>query len=299
MITTPDKKNLLINTDNYKLFYREYTSLEEFLKLIITMPINRFVFHKIQSDAYYEYFHYFQTFKEAWDACYYGWDYEFETFKEKIANLETQIINDYTKSKELKISGYYPNVPAFLKNNPRNMINTAYQVKPVKTIIINFSLSYPETETKDAIINRGVCLICLIKELEKTYNVKLNIFAVTYTSDYRNEMIYTVITVKKERELLNLKKLYFPLVNPDFLRRLLFRNTECHSVINPAWESSYGLVYFPTEEDKCLNKNSIYISFPSDMGIVGENLKEDYQSFLKYIESNMNTSYTLKHKKIF
>lgn len=65
----------------------------------------------------------------------------------------------------------------------------------------------------------------------------------------------------------------------------------------PCLGKSYGLVYFPTEEDKCLNKNSIYISFPSDMGIGGENLKEDYQSFLKYIESNINTSYTLKHKK--
>lgn len=40
-------------------------------------------------------------------------------------------------------------------------------------------------------------------------------------------------------------------------------------------------------------------STPRVMCKVGENLKEDYQSFLKYIESNMDTSYTLKHKKIF
>ena len=293
----PNKKQLLVNPEDYKLFFREYSSLDEFLKLIITMPINHDIFNDLSSVKYVEKFNYFNTFEEAWNACYYGWNHKFEDFKEKIARVETQIISDLSKTKQLNISGYYPKVPLFLKNNPRNMINTDFQIKSTRTIVINFNAGISSFESQDAIINRGVCLISLIKHLEKKYNVVLNLLDIGFEYELpKNEMIYTIINLKKETEKINIKKLYFPLVNPDFLRRLCFRNRECTFGINKSWVYTYGYPYIPSIQE---NKNSILVSTPAEMNITGENLKEDYYSFMRYIERQMTNDENniLRHTK--
>lgn len=281
----PNKKQLLVNSEDYKLFFREYSSLDEFLKLIITMPINHDIFNDLLSIKYVEKFNYFKTFEEAWNACYYGWNHKYEDFKERIARVETQIISDLSKTKQLNISGYYPNVPLFLKNNPRNMINMHSQMKSIKTVVINFNISISCFDSPDAIINRGVCLISLIKNLEKRYNVVLNLLDINFEYELpKNEMVYTIINLKKETEKINIKKLYFPLVNPDFFRRLCFRNKECIFGINKSWAYTYGYPYIPSIQE---NNNSILVSTPAEMNITGENLKEDYYSFMRYIERQM------------
>ena len=127
-----------------------------------------------------------------------------------------------------------------------------------------------------------MCIINLINELEKQYNVVFNLFE---CATELNEMIYICINLKKEHEKINVKRLYFPLVNPDFLRRLILRSKECCFDISYEWNPGYGTPYIPSEADEEYLNKTIYISTPNEMGIYGYDLKSDYENFINYISN--------------
>lgn len=284
---------IVINTEGYKLHYWQFNDLVAFLKATVSLPINHEVFYKLASNGVKPDFYYFKTFKEAWNNCYFGWDKEFENFKDAIKHVETQTILDISKKDTYAVYGFRPNVPRCLNNNPRNMLTTKSDNKFKRTVVINCNTAYSWYESKQAIFNRGVCIINLIKQLEINNNVVLNLFECVEKDD---EMIYTTINLKKENERINLKQVYFPLVNPDFLRRLIFRIIECTFDIEKSWFDGYGSPYIPTERDKDYLNNSIYISTPEKMNITGRNLKNDYQNFLNYITSQDYYKKNIEHE---
>lgn len=272
----------IFDTTGYKLFYQQYNSLEDFLRAIIQMPINYQVFESPSSKRYMPDFHYLKSFEEAWNKCYYGDNENYENFKMKFDYLK-KIYNDtQTLKKENNIYGFCPNIPKYLYGNPKNMINNHYISSPKPSIIVTINLSYNHNTNHSQIINRGILTLILIDNLEKNYNIKFNLIA---CSTIENEMIYIEILLKNETAKLNLKKMYFPLVNPDFLRRLLFRSIETVFGISKSWEDTYGTSYYPSEYDKKYLENTIYISTPKKMGIEGRNLKEDYNNFMNYLNS--------------
>lgn len=279
------KSKIVVNTNGYNLFYQEYSDLEDFLKKIISLPINKDVFYKLGSEevAVPE-FNSCRSFEEAWNLCYYGWNQDYDTFCQKINFLQYEYAKVEIPIKDFKVYGFYPNIPRFLHNKPTNMICKQKNTINKQTIIINFNVAYSSYQNHSAIVNRGVCIINLINELEKQYNVVFNLFE---CATELNEMIYICINLKKEHEKINVKRLYFPLVNPDFLRRLILRSKECCFDISYEWNPGYGTPYIPSEADEEYLNKTIYISTPNEMGIDGYDLKSDYENFINYI-SNQN-----------
>ena len=278
-----NKSKIVVNTNEYNLFYQEYADLEDFLKKIISLPVNREVFISLSSEERgISEFHSCRSFEEAWNLCYYGWNQGYDTFCQKINFLQCEYDKVETPIKNFKVYGFYPNIPRFLHNKPTNMICKQNNTINKQTIVINFNTGYSAYQNHSAIINRGVCVINLINQLEKQYNVVFNLFDCSTEMD---EMIYTCINLKKEYEKINTKRLYFPLVNSDFLRRLLFRSKECCFGIDYCWCAGYGYPYIPSEKDKEYLNKSIYISTPNEMGIEGYDLKNDYENFINFISN--------------
>lgn len=65
-------------------------------------------------------------------------------------------------------------------------------------------------------------------------------------SELNQEFQIMDIKVKDSGESLNMYKLAYPLINPSFLRRHIFRVTECLPFKSKAWVRSYGLVPAPS-----------------------------------------------------
>ena len=277
------KSKIVVNTNGYNLFYQEYSDLEDFLKKIISLPINKEVFYKLASEKVaVPGFNSCHSFEEAWNLCYYGWNQDYDTFCQKINFLQYEYAKIEIPIKDFKVYGFYPNIPRFLHNKPTNMICKQKNTINKQTIIINFNVAYSSYQNHSAIVNRGVCIINLINELEKQYNVVFNLFE---CATELNEMIYICINLKKEHEKVNVKRLYFPLVNPDFLRRLILRSKECCFDISYEWNPGYGTPYIPSEADEEYLNKTIYISTPNEMGIYGYDLKSDYENFINYISN--------------
>lgn len=290
---------IVVNTYGYKLFYQEYSDLEDFLKKIISLPINRSVFGKLASEKKgRSMYHSCDSFEEAWNLCYYGWNQDYDTFCQKIDFLQCKYDEIETAVKNFRVYGFYPNIPRFLHNKPTNMVYKQNDTVNKQTIFINFNASYSAYQSQASITNRGICVINLINQLEKQYNVVFNLFECATET---NEMIYICINLKKEYEKINTKRLYFPLVNPDFLRRLILRSEECCFGINYAWCIGYGTPYIPSEVDQEYLNKTIYISTPNEMGIKGDDLKTDYENFINYISSQNYFQETVleKRKKMY
>lgn len=267
-------------------FICKYESLDDFLNALITKPINKEVFGNNPSSESKNYnFTGTHSFKEAWNLCRYTQDEGFENFKEKFNYINFKTSNYYNREKAYKCIGYAPNVGRFLNGYPNDM-NNFELVSRKRRINVTMNCSYSSFEQKSAIENRGICVLNLIEYLEnKGYEVNFQFEEVSYSGD---EIIQIIIVLKKPRERLNIKYCYFPLVNPSFLRRLIFRATEIIPDIGGHWRYGYGIPYIYTQEEMKKQENTIYIMTPDKMGIKGENIETDFENFINFIEDNYN-----------
>lgn len=87
-----------------------------------------------------------------------------------------------------------------------------------------------------------------------------------------------------------MKKLYFPLCSPSFLRRLVFRLREISPDITYAWTDGYGKTCNDCTTRKVidLKDNDIVICQPDEMNIKGLDIIDDENSFFDYINNHSN-----------
>ena len=176
-------------------------------------------------------------------------------------------------------------------------------------ITINYNCSYPWITTQNQIFINGLLTLSLIDFLDSLgYRVDLRFFEISKTG---NQILFTDIILKSPGERINLQKFYFAFCNPSFLRRIIFRVTETTKGLNRQWASGYGKCMLTDEITKILgiNENNIFINWPEQMGVKGENIKEDIKSFLSTVvlgnyikidEEKFNIyddNYVLKKKK--
>lgn len=205
-------------------------------------------------------------------------------FLELSKDLETKYkVSDNTFKRVKGFYGSIPDVDAYLRDKPNNMIRME-RIRESKVIDIYFNLAYPHYTDDEQILNRGIITINLIKLLEKNdYRVRFNTYMLVREKD---EIIYIKINLKKDGELLNVSKCFFPLCCKEFLRRLMFRVIESKKVKNTAWHLGYGDNVSITETKELLKINDnkdIVIAYPNDMGIYGDDLYQDAESFMEKI----------------
>ena len=212
-----------------------------------------------------------------------GWYEEFENF----LNLKKQVdkLMPYVSLKkrfENRVSGFIPNVPNAIRNLPNSMRKTCI-VNNGKSINVYVNSSYPWTVKKEQINHLGVLTLSLLDFLDSIgYRTNLTTFCI---SESANQILYIKNDLKKAGDGQNLQKYYFPFCHPSYLRRLMFRVNETTSELNKSWLSGYGRIIDidRMKEVLKLDDNVILISNPYEIGIKGENLKDDIQAFLDYI----------------
>lgn len=293
-------------SSNYKIYLKAFRTFDEFLKSILDENCNP-IFYKMASMCDDYDFTSTNSYKEAWDMARYSWNEGFDKFYNKFKCINYKLEETKKREHYFLPVGYSPSVPRYLKGIPTTM--HAYQdVYENKNISIFMNLSYSASEKKGSIENRGILTLNLIDYLEKkNYNVNFYTLEASYES---GEICMYIIPLKKFNEKLNVKKCYFPLVNPSFLRRLVFRLNELTPVENYGWGSSYGtpllldkkpefieLAYNLTNPRDKFNSDYIYISTPEELGINGKDINEDCENFIKIINSKYHLFDDEKAKK--
>lgn len=276
------KAMIAYNKGGYSIVQYNFPSLHDFTNYIVTTPIsNHFKYRICRSNQDSKESNI--DFESALYYCNSGWNINFEN----LLNLKKQIDKELlfpTRKTEIKrdLVGISPSVPDYLAGNPLSMWNIQHNPEyRCIDVCVNLSCNYRTTE--EQIYNRGVIVQSLIDALQyKGYGVQLNAF---YASTFSKEVLIAYFGLKNANERLNLKRAYFPLCNPAFIRRLVFRLIEVAPLKND-WGSNYGTPASARLITKLVDLPSkkLIIPEPLEMGIKGEDIHEDLEAFLRYIE---------------
>lgn len=270
----------------YDVFHYEFETLHQFLSYIQTAPVNTRVFdsnprssHKRSDNGWSG----TESFEEAVELCLKGWSQGFEKFVRMKKRIDEKLLEPIVRPRQVAdVVGYSPSVPDYLHGNPLNMWNRADVCIPT-FINIYLNVSYSARTNHDKIFNRGVIALSLVDALQdRGYSVRFKVFDCATVDD--EEMVISFFKLKGDGEKLNIKKTYFPLCHPSFLRRLIFQLDEVTPVTHGYWDSSYGRPADVETIKKIIDTgpNDIIIVQPDEMGVRGYDIDNDLEAILEF-----------------
>ena len=310
----------IIDMSGHEKVYRyEFNNIVELIEYLETAKINRSVFDifDLSSEANDYGWYKTKSYEEALNYCLSGDAKSIELFNSK--NKEVSLMFPKLSQKRNIVYDYYghrPSVNRYLTSNPRCMYrldrNEYYNV-----IDVYYNVSALGSASGNQMFNRGVATINLIRLLEGLgYRVRLNFLSLardTAVWENNREYFYFSMNLKRPEEKISPAICYFPMCNPSFSRRIIFRLRECTDFKITEWGSGYGRTLMPDEMEEFFENfsyldmsKSIIISDPNTMGIYGRTLQEDVVNlfeaidFNKYIDgykidyNENNNSFTLK-----
>lgn len=268
--------------EGYNVFEYKFDTLYEFTKFIQQAPINTNVFNSYTSSTKPDTeWTGTRSFEEAIDICQEGWSENFDKLLRLKRRVDEKLLTPMVRKQQFRdVIGFTPSVPDYLIGNPLNMWNKKNAFIPT-FINIYMNISFSSGTSKEAIYNRGIIVQSIVDVLQsKGYGVRFYVFEASTEGD---EMIISYYNLKGEGEKLNLKKTYFPLCHPSFIRRLIFRLQEVTPCLNSGWQHSYGKPSGKHLVKKIVNPgpNDIIITQPSEIGIDGYDIDDDLESFLR------------------
>lgn len=283
-----------------ELYVMEYSfdSLIEFIEYLDHAPINSRIWGYSGLSSETGDFDFCQTrsLEEAKELCKYGYHENFDKLVELKTSLEKYIKLSRKRSKQYNFYvGYAPDVKAYLEGNPLSMLNK--QNPKRRHIDIYYNSAILGSVSIGEIYNRGAITLCLAEILESMgFTVGLNIFTM---SEKNSQVHYAKFNVKRPGERLNIQKLYFPLCNPSFLRRLVFRLREQTPDITSSWTDGYGATCddYTIRKIIDLKENDIVICQPSEMNVQGLDIVDDANAMFDYIDKFTSDEIELAHVK--
>lgn len=279
----------------YNINFSNLTDLYDYLKS--DPPINHNVFKEPESINGTSNF-YGEPLNKAIEYCIDGYTKGFDTFlsaNNELVNTCREISDNRKMVRSLY--GGIPLSPLVAAGVPDSRIK---YVRDESSVVRNFyfGLSYPASTNDQAIINRGLAVLHIIRALEN--RGELVNFKAFQLSHVKNEILEVELNLKKPGDLfLDVQKCYFPIKGKEFLRRVLFRVLESVPVEDSYWGQCYGLNFKSDKIREILNTKptDVVIPAPSEMGITGEDLYEDTISTIKYL--NLEKEFDIdKIKKI-
>ena len=285
------------NKNGYKIMKYEFDSISDFIDYLDTHKVNENIFGSNPASETSGYdFCKTHSLEEAKQLCKFGYHEDFEKLVELKILLEKYIKWSKTKSKQYNFYvGYAPDVKAYLEGNPMSMLIKDYPRR--RHIDIYYNSAILSMVSTSQIFNRGAVTLCLVEILENMgFSVGLNIFTMSSKDD---QIHYAKFNLKKSGERLNVQKLYFPLCNPSFLRRLVFRLREETPDIYSSWRNGYGQTAndYLIREMIDLKPNDIVICQPEEMNIEGYDIVDDANAMFNYINGFFDKDFELEKIK--
>ena len=225
-----------------------------------------------------------KSFEEALKLFESGWYQDFDKFLVQKKQVDKHF--PYVAKKKIYhnyVCGSVPNVVNAINNLPLSMRKIYDDNNPQNIITINYNISYPWFTTQSQIFNNGLLTLSLIDFFDSLgYRVDLRFYEI---SKKGNQILYIDTILKSSGEKIHLQKFYFAFCNPSFLRRIIFRVIETTQGLSSEWIYDYGIC-LPTEEIKKIlgiDENNIFVNWPEQMGVKGENIEDDIEAFLNAI----------------
>lgn len=269
--------------DEFDVYRYDFVTLHQFLTYIKTAPVNTEVFTNCRSqDTNDREWFGTESFEKAVKLCQKGWSQDFDKLVRMKKNIDEKLLDPVIKPRQVvDFYGYSPSVPDYLQGSPFNMWNRINVYVP-RFINIYMNIAYSCETRSNAIFNRGIIVLSLVDALQsRGYSVRLKIFE---CATMHNEAAISFFNLKGDGEKLNIKKAYFPICHPSFLRRLIFRLREVTPVEEEMWTYGYGCVPGVETFKKFIDAgpNDIIIVQPSDMGVSGQDIDEDLEAVLEF-----------------
>ena len=215
-----------------------FDSIDDYVTYLEEAPVHEAFSRACSSINGSEEFTGTRDLEEALHLCRFGWH-------EGFGNL-VNMVERIKRALNLKVSadrtyhdyvGYVPDVGAYLEGSPLSMLNKPPEHKPHITLYMN--TSYEGSEKTERILNRGAAVIAAAEALEvQGYLVDLKIFEMSYVD---KDVHLSEFTLKSPDERVNPQRLYFPLCNPSWVRRLNFRLLEKSPDMTEEWAGCYGI----------------------------------------------------------
>lgn len=259
----------------YKMIFKSIGEVEVFLRA--NPDVNKEVFFEQKSrTAEFEFAG--PSLEESIVHCIRGYEEGLDQFlilSKKMDAVNRTFVNGRTTVKSFV--GQRPCVPAYIAGAPKTMYRTS-RVQEKKCINIFMNVTYPASTKVEQIQARGIIAINLIKVLEQNgYIVNFRLFE---ASIMREEVFLCEVALKNPGEKLDVKKSYYPLCGKAFVRRIMARIKESVP-FHANWGMSYGTLVKPdlVKEILGITEKDIYIGSPDEMGIVGDNIFKDADTF--------------------
>lgn len=146
-----------------------------------------------------------------------------------------------------EIVGFIPNVGAYLSGSPLNMINFRNIPAKKKVITIIYCLSVGSNVKAKEMLEASCNLINAILGIEAT-GKRVNLFLISgsansYSYSKEGESCLSLLKIKDSGSLFDKSKMAYPLINPAFFRRHIFKAIESEKgLTDSCFTETYGKV---------------------------------------------------------
>lgn len=177
--------------------------------------------------------------------------------------LESFKVDDSTR--ELRVAGVAPCVPAALSGRSKCMYRPASSDEEVKVVNLFVQCTVSAYVTTERIRNVAKGVALAVMKLEQK-NYRVNLYYVSASDPNRGTNQVMVLKLKRANEPLNWSKLYFPLIRADaFFRTVMFtvygRTMSTNACSMSAWETLDVLA-----AEKAMKKGDMFLNYPDWVG---------------------------------
>ena len=240
------------------------------------------------------------TFSEALDTLEKGYEPTTKKLKEVMKlSLKKMTASEKRIRFEESVEGFQPIVPLAIMNIPTSMLDV--KIKNIKAKVINifYDASFIADKSSEDIIKLGQNVFETIIRLEHC-GYRFNLYVVNNFCDiYDNDIDMLVVKIKSSNQVVDIRKMSFPLTHTSFSRLLGFSWLE--KTPNGVYKGSgygktldvyYKRLFNDDKErkeflEKVLGKNAIYIS-GNDILDHTRNEEERRKEIAKYLKGIVN-----------
>ena len=262
-----------------KVIFNKFNSVEEFSNWLQVTPqtakgkeLNESVTNSFRFTGT-------KSLDEAQNLLKYGDKVNADKITATIRKIKAQGKGNETRNKLYNSPcGFMPIVPKVLAGDPQNMLAIKKQrYNSTKVLNVVYNVTVSGNKKKEQLFETAAKVANVIASLEKNgYRVNLYVcFSVRSTCDESSKAI-SIIKIKDSGKYLDTLRIAYPLVNPSFYRRHIFRYME--RIKGFYLNRSYGKIVNEDGCKECLPINACYLSYYFCSGKTEEEIA-------KYIES--------------